>query len=351
MAKILRPVGVGLLLAMAVSAGTSWAQNGGVSGHVTLQDGTTCVKCPIIIERTAIKATYQTKTDKKGNFIYIGLMPDMYKITLEDPSGKVLFFITKHIEIGEPTQVDFNLPKEAQQQQQENPQAAQQAAAQQKAQQEMTNLKQVFDQGVQLENAGQWAQAAATFQKGEPLAKGNNIPVVLEHEAQAYDKAKMYDQAVATYQKLLAINPNDAAAHNGLGAVYATMGKLPEAQAEFHKSAQADPAGAAKAYYNEGAVLSNAGKMEEAAAAFKQATTADPKFADAYFLEAQALMGKATVGPDGKVVPAPGTVEALQTYLQLDPKGKYADSATAMLQSVTGNVQTDMRVSKKKKGT
>jgi tetratricopeptide (TPR) repeat protein len=174
--------------------------------------------------------------------------------------------------------------------------------------------------------------------------------VVLGHEAQAYYKAKMYDQAVATYQRLLTINPNDASAHNGLGAVYADTNKLPEAQAEFQKSAQLDPGGAAKAYYNEGAILSNAGKMDEAAAAFKQATTADPKFADAYFLEAQALMGKATVGSDGKVVPAPGTVEALQTYLQLDPKGKYADSAQAMLQSVTGTVQTDIK-SRKKKGT
>jgi tetratricopeptide (TPR) repeat protein len=350
MSRFLRSVGVGLLL-MAAGIGACWAQNGGATGHVTLQDGSACVKCPIIIERQAIKAVYQTKTDKKGNFIYIGLAPDMYKITLQDPDGKVLFWITKHIEIGEPTEVNFDLPKEMATQQKTNPQAAQQAAQQQKDQQELTSLKQVFDQGVQQENAQQWADAAVTFQKGEALAKGNNIPIVLAHEAQAYSKAKMYDQAIATYQKLLALNPSDAAAHNGLGSVYAEQNKIPEAEAEFQKSAQADPAGAAKAYYNLGAIMSNAGKMDEAADAFKKATTADPKFADAYFLEAQALMGKATIGSDGKVVPAPGTVEALQTYLQLDPNGKYKDSATSMLQSVTGSVQTDLKSSKKKKSS
>ncbi len=350
MFRVLRSLGAGLMMALFAGAGVSWAQNGGVTGHVTLQDGSVCVKCPIIIERQDIHAAYKTATDKKGNFVYIGLAPGQYKITLQDANGRPIYYFNKHVEIGEPTQVDFNMPKEAATQQKENPQVAQQAAEQQKEQQQLNSLKEVFNQGVQQENAGQWADAASTFQKGEAMAKGNNLPVVLGHEAQAYYKAKMYDQAVATYQKLLAINPNDGQAHNGLGATYADMGKIPEAQAEFQKSAQLDPAGAAKAYYNEGAILSNAGKMDEAAAAFKQATTADPKFADAYFLEAQALMGKATVGADGKVVPAPGTVEALQSYLQLDPKGKYADSAQAMLQSVTGTVTTDVK-SRKKKGT
>jgi len=348
MVRILRSVGVGLLMALLAGACTLWAQNGGLTGHATLQDGSPCVKCPIMIERQDIRATYQTKTDKKGNYVYIGLTPSVYKVTLQDPDGKPLFWMSKHVDIGEPTELNFDLPKEVAAQQKANPQAAQQNAEAQKEAQQFSSLKEVFNQGVQQEQAGQWADAAATFQKGEALAKGNNIPVVLAHEAQAYDKAKMYDQAVATYQRILAINPNDASAHNGLGAVYAAQNKLPEAQAEFQKSAQADPAGAAKAYYNEGAILSNAGKMDEAAEAFKQATTADPKFADAYFLEAQALMGKATVGSDGKVVPAPGTVEALNTYLQLDPKGKYADSAQAMLQSVTGTVTTDVKTRKKK---
>lgn len=350
MFRVLRSVGAGLLLAMSVGLGTCWAQNGGLTGHVILQDGTACVKCPIIIERLAIKSVYQTKTDKKGNYIYIGLTPDIYKVTLQDPDGKVLFFITKHVDIGDPTEVNFDLPKEISAQQKANPQAAQQNAAAQKEAQQLNSLKEVFNQGVAQENAGQWADAASTFQKGEALAKGNNMPVVLGHEAQAYSRAKMYDQAIATYQRMLAINPNDASAHNGLGSVYAETNKVSEAEAEFQKSAEVDPTGASKAYYNLGAILSNAGKMDEAADAFKKATAADPKFADAYYLEAQALMGKATMGSDGKVVPAPGTVEALQTYLQLDPNGKYKDSAAAMLQSVTGTVQTDLKT-RKKKGT
>jgi len=240
-------------------------------------------------------------------------------------------------------------PAEAQKQaqaQKENPVAEQARQHEEKSQ--FADLRQIFDQGLALNNQKQYAEAAAMFQKAEPLAKDKNLLAVLENEAAAYSNAKMYDQAIATYQKLIAANPNQAAFHNELGTTYANMGKVSEAQAEFQKAADLDPAGAAQAYYNLGAIMSNAGKMDEAAEAFKKATVADPRYADAYFLEGQALMGKATRGPDGKVVPAPGTLEALQTYLQLDPNGKYAATAQVLIQSITGQVQTEFKAQKKK---
>jgi tetratricopeptide (TPR) repeat protein len=348
MIRIGRWTGLGVLLAVWVGASAALAQTGGLTGHVTLQDGSACVKCPIIIERQSVKGHYETKTDKKGNYVYVGLPLDNYKITLQDPNGKTLFFIGHHVGIGDPTEVNFDLPKEMSQQQQANPEQVKQQEQNQKEQKEFTGLKQIFDQGVALEGQKQYAEAAAMFQKAEPLAKDKNLAAVLEHEADAYRNAKMYDQAIAAYQKLIAMNPNEATFHNGLGTTYASMGKIPEAQAEFQKAAELNPAGAAQAYYNLGAILSNAGKMDEAADAFKKATVADPKYADAYFLEGQALMGKATMGADGKVVPAPGTLEALQTYLQLDPNGKYAATAQGMIQSITGEVPTEFKAKKKK---
>ena len=54
-------------------------------------------------------------------------------------------------------------------------------------------------------------------------------------------------------------------------------------------------------------------------------------------------MGKAKVDSSGKVVPAPGTVEALQSYLKVAPTGKYASAAQQMLQTLTGKVQTKYR--------
>lgn len=352
MSRIGRWAGLAMGLGISLSAAPAWAQTGGLTGHTTLPDGTPCVKCPVIIERQSIKGHYQTKTDKKGNYVYVGLPLDNYKITLEDPSGKVLFYIVHHADMGDPTVVDFDLPKEyktAQKAQAANPEVQKQVAEQQKEQKEMTSLKQVFDQGVALEDQQQYAEAAAMFQKAEPLAKGANLQAVMDREAESLHKAKMNDQAVVVYQKLIAANPNQAEFHNNLGSVYADMGKTAEAQAEFEKAAQINPTGAARYYFNLGAILSNSGKMDEAAAAFDKATKVDPKYAEAFYQEGRVLMGKATMGPDGKIVPAPGTVEALKAYLQLEPNGTHAADVQAMLQSIQGGVPTEYKAAKKKK--
>jgi hypothetical protein len=93
----------------------------------------------------------------------------------------------------------------------------------------------------------------------------------------------------------------------------------------------------------------NKGRMDEAAAALKKATDMDASFADAYFWEGQALFGKATTTADGKISPAPGTAEAFEKYLKLDPSGKHATEAQAVLQTLQSTVQMEYKLGKKKK--
>jgi tetratricopeptide (TPR) repeat protein len=345
-------VGLSAILAAFFVALPAFAQTGGLSGKVTLQDGTPCVKCTVQIDRLEIKGNYHVNTNKKGEYVYVGLPIGMYKITFLDPDGRTLFFFNnKHIGMGDPTDASLDMAKEAanaKKEQQANPEAQKVQEQAAKDQKQFTGLKQFFDQGNALFDQGQYAQAAAAFEQAVPLAKDKNLQAVLTREAESYHKARMNDKAVETYQKAIAANPTDAGLHNNLGSVYADMGKIPEAQQEFEKSAQIDPANASRAYFNMGVVMYNKGKMDEASAALKKSTELDPKYADAYFLEAQALVGKATLTPEGKIVPAPGTVDALQTYLKLDPNGKYAQAAQQMLQQMSGEIQTQYK--KKKKG-
>ncbi len=65
-----------------------------------------------------------------------------------------------------------------------------------------------------------------------------------------------------------------------------------------------------------------------------------PNCADAYYQMGVNLMAKVTTGPDGKMVPVPGTVEAFQTYLQLKPDGTYAQSAKEMLATLGSTVDS-----------
>ncbi len=340
----------GLAMVLGVLAGgtVARAQTGGLTGKAILKDGSPCVKCPIIIERQEIKGVYKTKTDKHGNYVYIGLPLGQYKITLQDPNGNTLFYITHHVGMGDPTTVDFDLPKEMKEQA-ASPQVQQQIQEQQKEQKQFTGLKELFDKGMAAMQQKNYAEAISDFEQALPLAKGNNQAIVLGQLGEAYDKAKQYDQALATYQKVLAIAPNDANTYNQIGNVYAEMGKIPEAQQAFQKSAELNPAGASKAYFNLGAIMYNTGKMDEAAAAFKKATELDPKYADAYALLGRSLMGKLTTGADGKVIAPAGTADAWQEYLKLDPNGPYAQEAQADLQIINGSVPTEFKSTKKKK--
>jgi tetratricopeptide (TPR) repeat protein len=341
-----RWMGTAVIMAACCGATSAFAQTGGLTGVVKDEKGNILVGYPILIERQDIKATYKTKTDKKGTYVYVGLPAGDYKVTLQDPSGKTIFFIGQKVAMGDPTELDFDLVKEAEalkKQQEADPEVQKRLQEEAKAQKEFTGLKQTFDAATQLYADQKYAEAASTYEQAIPLAKGKNLAAVLAKTADSYGMAKQYDKSVDFFQKAIDANPADANLHINLGKVYADMGKIPEAQAEFQKSAQIDPTSAAKAYFNLGAIMYNQGKMDDAVESFKKATEIDPKYADAFFMEGRSLMGKLTLGPDGKVVPAPGTAEALQAYLQLDPTGKYAGDAQAMLQSIQSAVQLEYK--------
>jgi tetratricopeptide (TPR) repeat protein len=206
-----------------------------------------------------------------------------------------------------------------------------------------------------------YSEAAAMFEQALPLAKDKNVPVVLARLADAYGAAakqeqnrdtRMQDQqkAIEAYQKALQSDPNNAGLHNNLGGVYADMGKVAEAQTEFQKAADINPAGASGYYYNLGVVMVNQNKMDEAAVALKKATDLDPTNANAFYWYGMALFSKAPAAkPDGTVDYAPGTVEAFQTYLRLQPKGEWAQAAQASIDAIKATVPTEYKAPPKKK--
>jgi tetratricopeptide (TPR) repeat protein len=241
----------------------------------------------------------------------------------------------------------------------ENPEAAKKVEEAQKDQKQFTGLKATFDQAAALFQAKQYADSAAMFEKALPLAKDKNVPIVLSQMAQAYAKAadaeqnrdtRLQDQqkAIETYQKAMAISPNDAGLHNNVGSIYASMGKVDDAKAEFQKAADLDPTHAGNYYYNLGVVMVNQGKMDDASVALKKATDIDPNNANAFYWYGMALLGKAETKPDGSVVPVPGTIEAFETYLKLQPNGPWAQAAQASIEQLKATVPTEYKKTKKK---
>src|SRR5262249_24327543 len=149
-------------------------------------------------------------------------------------------------------------------------------------------------------------------------------------------------KGIDAYQKAIELNPTDAATHNNFAIALGKARKFDDMQKELQKAAELNPQGAGGYFYNMGAMLTNAGQSEAAIEAFKKAISVDPNHAEAHYQLGVALTAKMTMNGD-KPVPAPGTVEALQKYLQLSPTGPNAEAAKQLLATFDAKIDTSYK--------
>lgn len=152
---------------------------------------------------------------------------------------------------------------------------------------------------------------------------------------------KKYDDAETSYKKALEVDaaskkPNPAIqgmAQAGLGEIYARSGKVPEANAAFDAAGKANPAEASFYLRNEAVIFFQAGNPDAQVAAADEGLKLTPNDALLYYLKGQGLIGKATFDPKTKkIILPPGCAEAYQKYLELAPKGAYANEVAGILQ-------------------
>src|ERR1022692_2998709 len=364
---------------------TSFAQITAIEGDVKGEDGTPAVNTAIKIVRTDIKGNYPCKTNKKGHFFYNGLPPGLYNVSVEIDGKEMDIVRGVHTRLGDPTPVNFDLQKIAQQKKalsaqmqaagasgagltkdqqrsmsKEDKDKYEKVAKEREAQMKKNKeLNDAYTAGTaEMENA---AKAADETERAKhydaaiaSLLKASEMDpkqlAVWQHLAEAYTSGAAkksgpdFDAGMAkgieAYGKALELSPSDAGTHSNLAIALGKLKKFPEATAETEKAAQLDPTKAGQFYYNLGASLVNAGQSEQASTAFKKAIEIDPKHADSYYQYGVYLISKASFAADGKVTPVPGTVEAFQKYLELAPTGQFADPAKAMLESLNAKVDT-----------
>jgi tetratricopeptide (TPR) repeat protein len=347
------------LLFLAVAA---FAQTGGLQGDVKGPDGKPLVGAQIQIDRQDIKGTYKVKTDKKGHWLYAGLPLGTYKVSVQIDGKEADSISGVRTTMGDTTQLPaFDLQKKqqtgagAEMAEQERGMSAEQKAAMQKgvaereaALKKNKELSDAFNAGMTAMQSKTYDVAIASFTKASTIDATQHV--VWAQLADAYmgqaaaqtgaDQAASMQKGLDAFAKAIEIKPDDASYHNNYGLALAKDKKIPEAQAELTKAAQLDPPNAAKYYYNLGALLVNSGQNDAAGDAFKKAIDANPDYADAQYQYGIFLVGKAQISADGKVNPVPGTQEAFQKYLELQPNGQFADSAKAMLASMGASVGT-----------
>lgn len=346
-----------------------FAQTSAIEGDVTGEDGKPLVGALVKIDRTDIKGHYECSTKKKGHYFYGGLPLGWYKITLV-VDGKTVDYVDKvRTQMGDPVVNNFDLHAKALKQQALNQAAeagtlskdqARGMTAEEKAAFEKTNkeraelkaknkqLNDAFNAGKEALTAKQFDVAVAQFTKASEMAPEQSViwanlgdaQVNLAKTKTGAEHDDALNKGMDAYKKTLELKPDDAGVHNNYALALAQSKKFDEAQAELAKAAQLDPPSAGKYYYNLGALLVNNGQSEPAGAAFKKAIDADPNYADAQYQYGIFLIGKASLGADGKYNPVPGTREAFQKYLDLKPDGPFAESCKGMLASLSGSVDT-----------
>ncbi len=365
-----------LVLAVGLMAPLAFSQTtGSVKGVCKDADGKPITDATVEWVGTETGHTYTLKTNNKGQYFSLGIVPGKYNLKLIK-DGKQIWSING-IPVGlDEVDQDIDLKKEqvkAAESQGKTPEQIkaeeEQRAKATKEQTTVTSLNAKLREASADSSAGNFDQAIATL--NEANAIDNTRDPVWAELADAYrlsapkqadldQKKQRYEMAATDYQKAIDLrkaseqaqkDPNNtkivASYYNNMGEAYSKENKIDEAIAAYNQAALAYPPNAATYYFNEGAVLTNAGKVDDAIVAFDKVIAADPNKATAYYWKGINLIGKATVGKDNKMVAPPGTAEAFQKYIELDPTGPMAQTAKDMLASIGATVETGFGTKKK----
>ena len=366
-----------LALAMLVAglAPRAAAQDGAIAGTILDVQGKPWENLPVTI--TSDQGTkFDTKTDAKGKYEFHNLRSGVYTLTVQLPTQ---VFQGGQIKVGagQTVPADLNFKDIVAK---NNPDYAKQVEKQEEEKQKFQGMKQHFDQGVadlelvrqakeklakaptdqrdavKQEVADNSNKAITEFEAAKAASneKDPNLQLIMARLGDAYDSAGRTDDAIAAYKRAIELKPSFAY-YNNLGGIYGRANKIEDATVAYQKAAEIDPANAAQAWLNYGITLSNVGKYKEAIEPLKKATELDPKSAKAWYLLASAQVAdpsiyKQTAGKI-EVTPLPGTAEAYQKAIDLDPNGPYGQQAKQgldQLNQMTGGINTQVGAKKKK---
>jgi Tfp pilus assembly protein PilF len=360
--KSLAPAAFAVSFGLLLFSLPAFGQTTTIEGVVKDPDGKPLQGAVVQIERTDIKGNYPLKTDKKGHFGHYGLPMGTFDVTVLVDGQVKDSMKGVHPTPGTPATVNFDL-KSAQQlaasggltaaqekgmtkEQKEALEKANKAREEQIAQRK--ELNDSYTAGREALDAKMYDAAIEAFNKAAMLDPMQ--VAVWTGLADAYvgaagqktgaDATALYDKGFDSFRKAIALKPDDPAYYNNFALALAKDKKIDEAKANLDKAIQLDPPGAGKYYYNMGALLVNGSQSEAAGEQFKKAIDADPTYADAHYQYGLYLTSKATTDKDGKIIPAPGTIDELQKYLQLKPDGTFAGSAKELIAGLGGTVNT-----------
>ena len=131
----------------------------------------------------------------------------------------------------------------------------------------------VLDQIIGLYNQGELEQ---TVSLAESLAgQYPNTLLLYDILGAAHMGLKNADKTIASYQKVLQLNPNHTDAHNNMGMALYDQGRFDEAVESYQKAVKLEP-DFADAHYNLGNALKQKGDLKQAIESYKSSLAINP---------------------------------------------------------------------------
>ena len=305
----------------------------------------------LTFKNTMTGMSIDVTADRYGQFARAGLPSGDYTVTLKQKE-QVMYMTDFMLMSGEDKKLDFDFKEIVAKEKEEAAANAEKEAAYRAA---FASMKVHFDAAVaaldqakakraELDKLPKDQQTAGQGQVDQPAATAvteftaalqgtadtdPNRAILLARLGEAYQLEAKYPEAADAYKKSVAIKP-DPGSYNNLGNALARTGKVDDAMAAYQKAIDLDPANTAMYWRNLAVGLYNSGRIKESVEPLKKATEADPKSAQAWYLLGAALVNTMEFKQDGeKLVPVitPGTLEAYQHAIDLDPNGSFGEQA------------------------
>ena len=288
-----------------------------VRGKVNDAQGKPIEGATVVFEAEGVNRRTQTKTDKGGEFLQVGLQSGAYKVTASK-EGVGSQTLPSNVRQGPNQALNFSISA-----------ASGMSAADKQA---AVAVQTAAGAAMDAMKAGQHDEAIAKF--NEVIAKVPNCADCYYNIGVAHTQRQRPAEAEAAFKKTIELKPDSAEAYTGLANLYNGQKKFDLAAEASAKASQysggAAGGGSAEASFNQGVILFNSGKFAEAKPQFEAAVKADPNMAMAHY---QLGMTNLNTGDFA------GAVTALEAYLKVDPNGPKAAEVKAALPAVQGMVK------------
>lgn len=298
----------GIVVALAGFTAPAFAQTSQIKGKVVDAQNKPVEGATITMqEEGGQNRKYQTKSDKSGLFIQIGMTGGNYNVQADKDKLSQAF----QVRLGgnDQKEVNFVLKPGG-------------GMTKEEADKRVAGIQAKFSQAATLGNDGKFDEAIELY---------NQVIVDVPQCQECYlnigaiqTRKKDWPAAETAYKKAIELKADAPEAYNGLANVYNAQQKFKEAaemSAEAGKRMSALPGAtgaSANIMYNQGAIAWNANDFPKAKEHFEAAIKADANHAEAHFMLGKVLLNL------GKLAES---MAEFQTYVKLAPSGPNAKEA------------------------